>query len=48
MAVVGVIGSSFMVNDQYPVLMGGRMNCEAVCSGDRCLAADCAVRSFAG
>lgn len=30
MAVVGVIGSSFMVNDQYPVLMGGRMNCEAI------------------
>lgn len=30
MPVVGIIGSSFMVNDEYPVHMGGRMNSEAV------------------
>lgn len=30
MAVVGIIGNSFLMNDQYPVHIGGRMNCEAV------------------
>ncbi len=30
MPVVGIIGSSFLVNDEYPVHMGGRMNSEAV------------------
>ncbi len=30
MPVVGIIGSAFLVNDEYPVHMGGRMNCQAV------------------
>jgi len=30
MAVVGIIGSAFFLNDQYPVHMGGRMNSFAI------------------
>lgn len=30
MPVIGIIGSSFLLNDQYPVHIGGRMNSEAV------------------
>ncbi len=30
MPVVGIIGSSFLVNEEYPVHMGGRMNSAAV------------------
>ncbi|MEO0944494.1 MAG: gamma-glutamyl-gamma-aminobutyrate hydrolase family protein [Pseudomonadota bacterium] len=30
MPVVGIIGSSFLVNDEYPVHMGGQMNSQAV------------------
>ena len=30
MPVVGIIGSSFLINDEYPVHMGGRMNSEVV------------------
>ena len=30
MPVVGIIGSSFLINDEYPVHMGGRMNSQAV------------------
>ena len=30
MPVVGIIGSSFLVNDEYPVHMGGHMNSQAV------------------
>lgn len=30
MPVVGIIGNSYLMNDQYPVHVGGRMNSEAV------------------
>ena len=30
MPVVGITGSAFLVNDEYPVHMGGRMNCYAI------------------
>ena len=28
--VVGIIGNQYLVNDEYPVYMGGSMNCEAL------------------
>ncbi len=28
--VIGIIGNSYLINDQYPVQAAGRMNCEAV------------------
>ncbi|EPX81288.1 gamma-glutamyl-gamma-aminobutyrate hydrolase family protein [Litoreibacter arenae] len=28
--VIGIIGNSYLINDQYPALAAGRMNCEAV------------------
>ncbi|MFG6593002.1 gamma-glutamyl-gamma-aminobutyrate hydrolase family protein [Sulfitobacter sp. 1A13368] len=35
--VVGIIGNSYLLNDQYPVHAGGQMNTEAIAEVSRCL-----------
>ncbi|MFD2738556.1 gamma-glutamyl-gamma-aminobutyrate hydrolase family protein [Sulfitobacter aestuarii] len=35
--VVGIIGNSYLINDQYPVHAGGQMNSDAVAAVSRCM-----------
>jgi len=35
--IIGIIGNSFLINDQYPAHAGGTMNSEAVAEVSRCL-----------
>ncbi len=35
--VIGIIGNSYLLNDQYPVHAGGRMNSEAVAAVSNCV-----------
>ena len=37
MPVVGIIGNAHLINDEYPVHAGGRMNSEAIATVSRAL-----------